>query len=109
MILNFMDANDIWYLPWVNWFVDFLLQPFGLPKVGARTLAIPTTAVKNLNVDNPKKYFSVVKKITANKTKKSNTLILNLNKFNTNKETIMMYFNTILTKTLIELILKILH
>jgi hypothetical protein len=93
-------------------FLTFYCKPFGLPKVGARTLAIPTTAVKNLNVDNPKKYFSVVKKITANKTKKSkksNTLILHLNKFNTNKETIMMYFNTILTKTLIELILKILH
>lgn len=70
MILNFMDANDIWYLPWVNKFLTFYCKPFGLPKVGARTLAITTTAVKKLKVDNSKETYSIAGKNTARQANK---------------------------------------
>ena len=46
-------------------FVYFLLQPFGLPKVGARTLAIPATTVKKLKVDISRKTYSIAEKNKA--------------------------------------------
>lgn len=65
-----MDANDIWYLPWINKFFDFYCKPFWLPKVGARTLAITPTTVKKRKVNNPKETYSIVEKNTANKANK---------------------------------------
>jgi hypothetical protein len=70
-------------------FVDFLLQPFRLPKVGARTLAIPKTAVKKFKIDNTNKPYSGARK----NTEKNNTLLLKPYNLSTDNEEVMMYFN----------------
>jgi len=59
------------YLPWVNEFFDFFMAtPLGCLKRGARTLAIPKTAVKKFKIDNTNKPYSGARKNTVKKNKK---------------------------------------